>query len=187
MADAVPDKVGAAGSETAMLVTYGGEDPETGELYCNLIIEGQGYGGKLAGDGWDVITVPNSNCVVTPVEVYETRYPLLHHGSVQRGSGGAGRFRGGLGSVRRLELLAPMTLSCYHSSERLYPWGLFGGAEGTLSSFTVKAPGDPEYRNFKERLRRPMRRQVHERAPVGRHAARAPGRRRRRLRRAGRS
>jgi N-methylhydantoinase B len=152
MADAVPDKVGAAGSETAMLVTYGGEDPETGELYSNLILEGQGYGGKLAGDGWDVITVPNSNCVVTPVEVYESRYPLLHHEfSFNEGSGGAGRFRGGLGSIRRLELLAPMTFSCYHSSERLYPWGLFGGAEGTLSSFTVKAPGDPDYRNFKER------------------------------------
>ncbi len=44
-----------------------------------------------------------------------------------------------------------MTFSCYHSSERLYPWGLFGGDEGTLSSFQVKAPGDSGYQNFKER------------------------------------
>jgi N-methylhydantoinase B/oxoprolinase/acetone carboxylase alpha subunit len=44
-----------------------------------------------------------------------------------------------------------MTFSCYHSSERLYPWGLFGGGEGTLSSFRVKAPGDEGYANFKER------------------------------------
>ncbi len=51
-----------------------------------------------------------------------------------------------------LELLSPMTISCYHSSERLYPWGLFGGGEGTLSSFKVKAPGDAEYKNFKERF-----------------------------------
>jgi N-methylhydantoinase B/oxoprolinase/acetone carboxylase alpha subunit len=152
MAEAVPHKVGAAGSETAMLVTYGGEDPDTGELFSNLILEGQGYGGKLAGDGWDVITVPNSNCVVTPVEVYESRYPLLHHEfSLNEGSGGSGRFRGGLGSVRRLELLSPMTFSCYHSSERLYPWGLFGGSEGTLSAFRVKAPGDADYGTFKER------------------------------------
>src|SRR5205814_9857190 len=64
---------------------------------------------------------------------------------------GPGRWRGGLGSVRRLELRAPMTFSCYHSSERLYPWGLFGGGEGTRSSFKVKAPGDPGYLNFKER------------------------------------
>jgi N-methylhydantoinase B len=152
MADAVPNRVGAAGSETAMLVTYGGVDPRSGELFSNLIIEGQGWGGKAAGDGWDVITVPNSNCVVTPIEVYETRYPLLHHEfSLNVGSGGAGRFRGGLGSIRRLELQSPMTFSCYHSSERLYPWGLFGGAQGTLSSFEVKAPGDEGYLNFKQR------------------------------------
>ena len=153
MAEAVPDKVAAAGSETAMLVTYGGADSKTGELYSNLILEGQGYGGKLVGDGWDVVTVPNSNCVVTPVEVYETRYPLLHHEfSFNEASGGAGRSRGGLGSVRRLELRAPMTFSCYHSSERLYPWGLFGGGEGTLSWFKVKTPEDDGYANFKERF-----------------------------------
>ena len=153
MAEAVPDRVAAAGSETAMLVTYGGKDPATGELYTNLILEGQGYGGKLAGDGWDVVTVPNSNCVVTPVEVCESRYPLLHHEfSLNEGSGGAGSARGGLGSVRRLELRAPMTFSCYHSSERLYPWGLFGGSEGSLSAFLVKPPGEDAYQNFKERF-----------------------------------
>ena len=47
MAEAVPDKVGASGSETAMLVTYGGTDKRTGEMFSNLIIEGQGWGGKL--------------------------------------------------------------------------------------------------------------------------------------------
>ena len=97
--------------------------------------------------------MPNANCVVTPVEVLETRYPLLHHEfSFNEGSGGAGRSRGGLGSVRRLELLAPTTFSCYHSSERLYPWGLFEGGEGSLSSFTVRVPGDESYQNFKERF-----------------------------------
>jgi N-methylhydantoinase B/oxoprolinase/acetone carboxylase alpha subunit len=151
MAEALPDRVAAAGSETAMLVTYGGVYP-TGELFSNLILEGQGWGGKQAGDGFDVVTVPNSNCVVTPIEVYETRYPLLHHEfKLNVNSAGAGRSRGGLGSVRILELRSPMTFSCYHSSERLYPWGLFGGGEGSLSSFKVQAPGDPGYATFKER------------------------------------
>ena len=151
MAEAVPDRVAAAGSETAMLVTYGGVYPD-GELFSNLILEGQGWGGKQAGDGFDVVTVPNSNCVVTPIEVYETRYPLLHHAfTLNENSAGAGRSRGGLGSIRVLELRSPMTFSCYHSSERLYPWGLFGGGEGTLSSFKVGAPGDSGYQNFKER------------------------------------
>jgi N-methylhydantoinase B/oxoprolinase/acetone carboxylase alpha subunit len=153
MAEAVPDRVAAAGSETAMLVTYGGTHPKTGELFTNLILEGQGWGGKAAGDGYDVVTVPNSNCVVTPIEVYETRYPILHHAfRLNEDSGGAGRSRGGLGAIRELELLSPMTFSCYHSSERLYPWGLFDGDEGTLSAFTVKVPGDETYENFKQRF-----------------------------------
>ena len=112
MAEAVPDRVAAAGSETAMLVTYGGAYPDTGELFSNLILEGQGWGGKEAGDGFDVVTVPNSNCVVTPIEVYETRYPLLHHSfELNENSAGAGRSRGGLGSIRVLELRSPMTFS----------------------------------------------------------------------------
>ena len=153
MADAVPDRVSASGAETAMLVTFGVVHPDTDEHYSNLIIEGQGWGGKLIGDGWDVVTVPNANCMVTPVEVLETRFPLLHHEfAFNEGSGGAGRSRGGLGSVRRLELLAPTRFSCYHSSERLYPWGLFDGEQGSLSSFTVKAPGDEGYKNFEERF-----------------------------------
>ena len=152
MSEALPDRVGACGSETAMLVTFGGVDPATGEMFSTLIIEGQGYGGKLAGDGWDVITVPNSNCVVTPVEVYETRYPVLHtRFELDTDTGGAGRSRGGMGAIRELELLAPLTVSCYHSKERLVPWGLFGGGEGNLSSFKVRAPGDAEFKNFRER------------------------------------
>ena len=55
-----------------MLVTFGGEDPQTGELYATLILEAQGWGGKIAGDGWDAVAVPNANCPVTPVEVYES-------------------------------------------------------------------------------------------------------------------
>ena len=143
MAEAVPDRVGAAGSETAMLVTYGGSHPDTGELFSNLILEGQGWGGKAAGDGYDVVTVPNSNCVVTPIEVYETRYPLLHHAfSLNEDSGGRGSLAGRPGQRPACSSCSPpMTFSCYHSSERLYPWGLFGGGEGTLSSFKVQAAG----------------------------------------------
>lgn len=153
MADALPGLVAACGSETAMLVTFGGVDPRSGEMFSNLILEGQGYGGKDVGDGWDVVTVPNSNCVVTPVEVYETRYPVIHERfAFNEGSGGAGRSRGGMGAIRELQLRTPMTVSCYHSKERLVPWGLFGGGEGSCSSLKVRAPGDAEFKSFKERF-----------------------------------
>jgi N-methylhydantoinase B/oxoprolinase/acetone carboxylase alpha subunit len=136
-----------------MLVTFGGFHPRTGEYYSNLVIEGQGWGGRHGSDGWDVTTNQSANCVVTPVEVFETRYPLRHERyEINTDSGGAGEFRGGLGGVRVMELEAPMTISCYHSGERLAPWGLFGGEPGTVSSLEVQLPGDEDYASFKTRF-----------------------------------
>lgn len=153
LAPAVPERVAAAASETWMLVTFGGKDPRTGEPFATLMLEAQGWGGKDRGDGWDAVGMANGNCPITPVEVLETRYPVVHLGyGLNHGSGGAGRSRGGLGTVRRIELREEMTFSCYHSSERLVPWGLFGGAEGTVSSFLVRCPGDDDFANFRTRF-----------------------------------
>jgi N-methylhydantoinase B len=153
IAPALPDRVAAAASETWMLVTIGGSHTRTGEPFATLMFEAQGWGGRAGGDGWDGVGMVNGNCPVTPVEILETRYPLVHHRyGFNEGSGGAGRFRGGLGTRRRLQLRRPVTLSCYHSSERLEPWGLFGGHPGTLSSLRVKLPGDAAFASFKERF-----------------------------------
>ncbi|MEA2167232.1 MAG: N-methylhydantoinase [Solirubrobacteraceae bacterium] len=153
LAPAVPERVAAAASETWMLVTFGGAHPDTGEPYATLMLEAQGWGGRQGADGWDAVGMANGNCPLTPVEVLETRYPLLHEAyGLNEGSGGAGRWRGGMGTIRRLSLRADMTFSCYHSSEKLKPWGLFGGASGTLSSFRVKCPGDDGFATFKERF-----------------------------------
>ena len=153
LAPAVPTLVAAGASETAMLVTFGGRQRGTGEFFSNLMLEGEGWGGSAQGDGYDVVTGVNSNCVVTPVEVLETRFPLIHREfHLNENSGGAGEARGGVGTIRTVELLVPMTVSCYHSSERLLPWGLFGGEHGTLSSFTVKRPEDADFADFKSRF-----------------------------------
>ena len=54
--------------------------------------------------------MPNANCRVTPIEVLETRYPLLHERfSLNVDSGGPGKHRGGLGTVREWVFLAPET------------------------------------------------------------------------------
>lgn len=153
LSQAVPEKTAASCSETAMLVTFGGVHPATGDFFSSLMIEGQGWGGRHGSDGWDVVTLQSANCVVCPIEVLETRFPLRNHSfGINEGSGGAGEFRGGHGGIRVMELESDMTVSCYHSSERLVPWGLFGGGDGTLSAFLVKTPGDEEFKNFKERF-----------------------------------
>lgn len=152
LAPALPTKVAAAEGGTGMLVTFGGVHPETKERYSHIVIEGLGWGGKEGKDGNDVVTVANSNCVVTPIEVYETRYPVKHlFYGLHVNSGGAGKYRGGLGSIRIMEVTAPeMTISCYHEREKLKPWGLFGGKPALNASFLVKRVGEQDFRTFKD-------------------------------------
>ena len=180
LAPAVPERVAAAASETWMLVTFGGKDPRTGEPFATLMLEAQGWGGKDRGDGWDAVGMANGNCPVTPVEVLETRYPaasISATGSTTARAGQGAR-AAAWAPCGAIELREEMTFSCYHSSERLVPWGLFGGEEGTVSSFLVRCPGDDDFANFKDPLRRALRQQVHEHPPARGHAAADDDRRR---------
>ena len=72
-----------------------------------------------------------SNTLNTPVEALETEFPLrVRELSVRRGSGGAGKHRGGDGIVRELEALAPMRFTLITERRRHAPRGRDGGADG---------------------------------------------------------
>jgi 5-oxoprolinase (ATP-hydrolysing) len=72
-----------------------------------------------------------TNTRITDAEVLEARHPVsLLEFRRRRGSGGAGRFPGGDGIVRRYEFLRPMTVSLLCERRAVAPWGLAGGAPG---------------------------------------------------------
>ena len=72
-----------------------------------------------------------SNTLNTPVEALETDYPVLvRELSVRRGSGGAGKHRGGDGIVRELEATEPMRFTLIGERRRHAPHGRAGGAPG---------------------------------------------------------
>jgi 5-oxoprolinase (ATP-hydrolysing) len=74
-----------------------------------------------------------TNSRLTDPEVLETRFPvLLESYAIRRGSGGAGRSRGGDGGVRRIRFLEPMTASILANGRRVPAFGLEGGAPGAL-------------------------------------------------------
>ena len=76
LAPALPDRVAAAEGGTACNFLFGGVHPKTGDYYANYHLEGGGWGAKSYDDGNDAIIVKNGNCRNTPVEIFETRYPL---------------------------------------------------------------------------------------------------------------
>ena len=91
-------------------------------------------GGTGAGPGFNgtsAVQTHMTNTRMTDPEIMELRYPVrLEEFAIRRGSGGAGRFRGGDGSRRRIRFLAPMTLVVVASRRNVAPFGLAGGADG---------------------------------------------------------
>jgi 5-oxoprolinase (ATP-hydrolysing) len=98
-------------------------------------------GGVGAGPGWDgasAVHTHMTNTRMTDPEVLELRYPVrLESFSVRRGSGGAGRFRGGDGAVRRIRFLRPMTAVIVSSRRTVAPFGLDGGGQGATGAQRV--------------------------------------------------
>jgi N-methylhydantoinase B/oxoprolinase/acetone carboxylase alpha subunit len=155
MTPALPDRVAAAEGGTACNFLFGGVHPRTGDYYANYHLEGGGWGAKSYDDGNDAIVVKNGNCRNTPVEIFETRYPLrVLEYSLISDSGGPGRMRGGLGTRRilRVERGAEVTVNALF--DRTKPgfgaYGLEGGEKGGSAAILVKRAGDTEFRTFSE-------------------------------------
>jgi N-methylhydantoinase B len=92
---------------------------------------GGGQGACADADGPSGVHVAMSNTLNTPVEALELEFPLrvVRH-AIRRGSGGAGRHRGGDGIVRELEALAPMSYALITERRRHAPPGADGGQAG---------------------------------------------------------
>jgi N-methylhydantoinase B len=155
LAPVMRDKVAAAEGASACNFLFGGLHPKTGDYYANYHLEGCGWGAKDYDDGNDATIVVNGNCRNTPVEIFETRYPLeTVEYSLITDSGGAGRHRGGLGTRRimRIGKGAEVTASALfdRTKGKFHAWGLEGGLPGGYGAIRVKRAGDTEFRTFPE-------------------------------------
>jgi 5-oxoprolinase (ATP-hydrolysing) len=119
--------VQAEGSGTMNNVTFGNERHQ----YYETVASGSGAGDGFAGAS--AVQTHMTNARLTDPEVLEWRFPVIvEEFSVRRGSGGAGRWRGGDGAVRRIRFLEPMTVSTLAGHRRVPPYGMAGGAPGAL-------------------------------------------------------
>ncbi|MEU4614081.1 hydantoinase B/oxoprolinase family protein [Streptomyces umbrinus] len=126
-------RVQAEGSGTMNNVTFGNERYQ----YYETVASGSG-----AGDGFPgapVVQTHMTNSRLTDPEVLEWRLPVqLDEFAVRSGSGGAGRWRGGDGAVRRIRFHEPMTVSTLSQHRRVPPYGMAGGEPGTLGANRVE-------------------------------------------------
>jgi N-methylhydantoinase B/oxoprolinase/acetone carboxylase alpha subunit len=139
LAQAVPERVGAASQGTMNNVLVGGD----GWVYYETI--GGGQGGRPNGRaGMSGVHTAMTNTMDTPVEAFERAYPMrVRRYALRTRSGGAGAAAGGDGIERELEVLEDVTVSLVTERRVSQPWGLAGGAPGARGENWLLPQGDP--------------------------------------------
>jgi N-methylhydantoinase B len=138
LAQACPERVPAASQGTMNNLSIGGWDPERDQAYAYYETIGGGMGARPPGpgaragkDGASAIHTHMTNTMNTPIEALEYAYPLrVRRYQVRRGSGGRGRYRGGDGIGRDIEMLHPAQVTILSERRKYPPYGLAGGEPG---------------------------------------------------------
>jgi 5-oxoprolinase (ATP-hydrolysing) len=127
----------AASQGTMNNFTFGDDEHQ----YYETISGGSGAGPTF--DGTDAVQTHMTNSRLTDPEVLEWRFPVrLESFRIRRGSGGAGKHRGGDGVERRLRFLKPMTAVMLANHRRIAPFGMAGGeAAATGRNWIERADG----------------------------------------------
>jgi N-methylhydantoinase B len=134
----LPDRIPAASSGTMNNLTIGGADPRNGQAYAYYETIAGGSGARPGSDGVSGVHTHMTNSLNTPVEALEYAYPFrVRRYAYRVNSGGRGRFQGGEGLTREIELLAPAQVTILSDRRIFAPYGLNGGSEGALGKNSI--------------------------------------------------
>jgi N-methylhydantoinase B len=158
LAQAIPDRIPAAASGTMNNLTIGGVDPRTGEPFAYYETIAGGMGARPGKPGVSGVHTHMTNSLNTPAEALEYAYPLrVRRYSLRPASGGTGKFRGGDGIVREIEVLTDCEVTLLADRRSRGPWGLASGADGAPGrAFITRNNGsvEPMPGKFSTRLRK---------------------------------
>jgi N-methylhydantoinase B len=151
LADAMPDKIPAAHSGTlgASFVFFG-NDPRRNRSFVVQSIESGGWGGRPYEDGESVsMSVCQGDVRNAPIENIELKNPILVlERAMRQDSGGAGKFRGGLGVSTTARGLVPGRWNAGGTRGGRVdcpPWGLRGGKSGAIADTLIKLPDEEAF------------------------------------------
>ena len=139
LAQAAPDRVPAASCGTMTNLTIGGVDHRTGAPFTYYETTAGGMGARPGMDGIDGIHCHMTNSLNTPIEALEYAYPFrVRSYGYRKGSGGKGKFRGGNGLVREIELLTASRVTLLCDRQKFAPYGLAGGEDGAKGQVSLE-------------------------------------------------
>ena len=158
LSQALPNGIPAAASGTMNNLTIGGIDPRTGEPFTYYETIAGGMGARPSKPGVSGIHTHMTNSLNTPAEALEYAYPLrVRSYSLRTGSGGKGKFNGGDGIVREIEVLCDCDVTLLADRRKHGPWGLASGADGSPGkAFITRQDGHQQEMpgKFSTRLRK---------------------------------
>ena len=157
----LPDRLTAGHSLSVCGTIISGTD-ETGETFILVEPQAGGWGAGATKDGESgLVVVGDGETYIMPVEVCESRYPLLvDQFAFNVQPAGAGQFRGGLGLVRDYRVLGESAqLTTTFGRHKYPPWGAAGGGTGSPNGVAVILDGESEPMVWKGKLARyPLKR-----------------------------
>jgi N-methylhydantoinase B len=138
LAQAIPSRIPAASAGTMSNLTIGGLDPHANRQFTYYETAAGGAGARPGLDGISGAQTHMTNSLNTPVEALEYAYPFrVRSYSYRQNSGGAGKFQGGDGLVREIQLLADAQVTLLADRRKFPPYGLEGGDPGQPGKATV--------------------------------------------------
>jgi N-methylhydantoinase B len=151
LAPAMPDKVAAGHHADLVVGRVNGRRAADNSFYIYLGgLIGGGWGAKHDGDGMNAtIAINDGDTHNGPSEQVEAKYPLLvERYTLRPDSGGAGRYRGGLGTEQVVQALNEIRFSSQMDRVKCKPWGLAGGLSGLGNSVALHRYGQTDETHF---------------------------------------
>lgn len=152
LAPALTNRIPAAHKGDMGGCSFYGYREDDGRRFLLMNIMGGGWGGKPAADGESAaMSICQSDVRNAPVEVQEMNYPfIIECHKLRTDSGGAGKFRGGLGIEIHYRCLQATTANINFDRNVDPPWGLHGGRPGAVNEAVIHRVDGSEERVLKQ-------------------------------------
>lgn len=140
LAQAVPTQV-SAGIGNLRVIAFSGLD--AGRHWVHMeILEGS-YGGRHGADGMDAVDTLYANTRNNPIEDLESHLPIrVERYELRENVVAAGRWRGGIGTVREFRMLVDGGFSVEGDGHRFKPWGFDAGDAGHVACLQLVGADD---------------------------------------------
>jgi len=151
MAPAMPDQVAAGHHADLVVARVNGRKALDNSFYIYLGgLIGGGWGAKHNSDGMSAtIAINDGDTHNGPSEQVEAKYPLLiERYTLRPDSGGAGEFRGGLGTEQVVQAINEIKFSSQMDRVKCKPWGLLDGLSGEGNSVAIHRNGQDKETHF---------------------------------------